>query len=137
MADAVALARIHAACFSVPRPWNAAEIADLLRQPHNFLLSDTAGFLIGSALLGEAELLTLAVDPGHRRQGIGARLIAGFLDEASARGAERIFLEVAADNAAAIALYRRAGFTDAGRRRGYYHRADGSAIDALVLSRPG
>lgn len=137
MADPEALARIHAACFSVPRPWHAAEIADLLRQPQNFLLSETAGFLIGSALLGEAELLTLAVDPDHRRQGIGARLVAGFLDEARARGAERIFLEVAADNAPAIALYRRAGFTDAGRRRGYYHSPDGAAVDALVLSRPG
>ena len=45
------------------------------------------------------------------------------------------FLEVAADNAAAQALYARAGFAESGRRRGYYRRPDGSGLDALVMQR--
>ena len=53
---------------------------------------------------------------------------------AAALGAERMFLEVAEGNAAARALYARTGFAGAGRRRGYYARADGSREDALILA---
>ena len=139
MADPARLAAIHAACFTTPRPWTAAEFAALLAQPHVFLLTDDASapgaLLIGSAIAGEAELLTLAVRPPARRQGIGRRLVQDFLATAQARGAEDLFLEVAADNAAAIALYEAAGFRRSGLRRGYYHTAEGAAGDALVLTR--
>ncbi|MFA4893699.1 GNAT family N-acetyltransferase, partial [Brevundimonas sp.] len=54
--------------------------------------------------------------------------------EAAARGARRLFLEVAEDNEAARALYGRAGFSEAGRRPRYYARADGSRRDALLLA---
>jgi ribosomal-protein-alanine N-acetyltransferase len=53
---------------------------------------------------------------------------------AAARGATRLFLEVADDNAAALALYARAGFSEAGRRPGYYARPDGVRQDALILA---
>ena len=53
---------------------------------------------------------------------------------AAARGAVRVFLEVADDNAAARALYARAGFVEAGRRPGYYAGADGERRDALLLA---
>lgn len=139
------LATIHAACFTMPRPWSAAEIAALLAQPHVFLLTeppvqnatsrDIAGFLIGSAVAGEAELLTLAVHPDHRRLGRGERLLATFLAEAGTRKATALFLEVAADNAPAIALYARAGFQEAGRRRRYYEAPGKDPIDALVFTR--
>jgi ribosomal-protein-alanine N-acetyltransferase len=78
-------------------------------------------------------LLTLAVDPAARRQGSGARLVAAFAAEARGRGATTAFLEVAATNAAAQALYAKAGWLAAGRRNGYYHAPDGTAEDALVL----
>lgn len=132
-----ALAQLHGACFTVPRPWTAAEFAGLLDGPGVFLLTEGAeGFLMGRALAGEAELLTLAVAPAARRQGLGARLVARFLAEARARGAESAFLEVAAGNAAALALYLAAGFAQAGRRRGYYRGPDGHIEDALVLAQP-
>lgn len=130
-----ALAALHASSFTTPRPWSAAEFADLLRASGVFLLCDTTGFLLGRVIADEAELLTVAVDPAARRQGTGARLVAAFATEARARGAVTGFLEVAASNAAAQALYRRAGWVEAGRRKRYYHAPDGSAEDALVLRR--
>lgn len=129
------MARLHATAFTTPRPWSEGEIADLLTSPLVFTLTRPAGFLIGRAVAGEAELLTVAVDPTARRQGIGAGLMAGFLSEARARNAESVFLEVAADNVAAQALYAAAGFQPAGIRRGYYRTPEGQPVDALVLRR--
>lgn len=129
------MALIHGQSFTTPRPWSAAEIAGLLSSPLCFLIIESQGFLIGRAVAGEAELLTLAVAPEARREGLGARLVAGFLAQSAARGATSAFLEVAADNAPAIALYDRAGFARAGLRRGYYATAGGARIDALVMSR--
>lgn len=131
-----ALAALHARCFRSPPPWSAADFAGFLADPLAFLLSEgDAGFLLGRAVAGEAELLTLAVAPEARRRGLGRKLVARFLYQAQLRGAERAFLEVRADNAAAIALYESAGFAPAGRRRGYYRDKDGSRTDALVLAR--
>ena len=126
---------IHAACFTLPRPWTAPEIKALLDSPHVFALIESGGFLLGRAVAGEAELLTLAVLPAARRQGLGARLVQAFLAEARARQSKQAFLEVAAGNTGAIALYERAGFAQVGRRKAYYTGADGQSDDALVLSR--
>jgi ribosomal-protein-alanine N-acetyltransferase len=133
---AAELARIHAASFIVPRPWSQAEIQSLLDSAGAILVAEPQGFALGRALAGEAELLTIAVTPGARRQGLGRRLLAGFLAEAAAQGAEAVFLELAEDNAAARALYRNAGFARAGLRRGYYRGTDGRAVDAVILRRP-
>lgn len=135
MPEADDLAAVHAAAFTTPRPWSATEIATLLDSPHVFLIRDTGGFLMGRALAGEAELLTIAVDPAHRRKGIGANLVAAFVAQSRARGAQTAFLEVAAGNSAALALYLRAGFTQAGRRKGYYTTPGGATDDALILTR--
>lgn len=124
------LARLHAACFTTPRPWSEAEILGLLDSRFTFLLEEASGFLMGRVIAGEAELLTLAVDPAARRQGIAKRLLARFLVEAEAREAETAFLEVARSNAAARALYAKSGFAETGCRPGYY----GPAEDALILS---
>lgn len=134
-ADAEALAEIHRASFRNPRPWSADEIASILSGTGAFLLTEPGGFLIGRAIADEAELLTLAVAPEKRRQGAGARLVAAFMKESARLGAMTAFLEVAVDNAAAHALYRREGFAEAGRRRGYYRDSPGEAIDAVVMRR--
>ena len=128
-----ALAALHARCFTLPRPWSAAEFSALLGGRGVFLLEEAHEFLLGRALAGEAELLTLAVAPEGRRLGLGRRLLAGFEAGAAARGATEAFLEVAADNVPALALYQGAGWAEAGRRRGYYRRADGPAVDAVIL----
>ncbi len=130
-----AMAALHAACFSTPRPWVAAEFAALLADPLCFALIESQGFLIGRAVAGEVEVLTLAVDPTARRLGIGSRLVFGFLAEARKRDATSAFLEVSAQNQAAIALYLKAGFSEVGRRKAYYNQPQGAAIDALILTR--
>lgn len=121
------LAAIHAASFTNPAPWSAQSLQISAEQ--GFLLREPHAFLIGRAIAGEAELLTLATAPEARRQGIAKRLVAAFLDRARAQ-ADTAFLEVAADNAPAIALYAAAGFAPAGLRRRYY-----GDVDAIVMRR--
>lgn len=130
------MAALHGRCFTTPRPWSAQEINKLLSDPLVFALRAPQGFLIGRSAAGEAELLTVAVAPEARRQGVGASLVTGFLAEALARHSEVAFLEVAEGNDPAIALYAAQGFAPAGRRRAYYRAADGTTVDALVMSRP-
>lgn len=131
-----ALAALHAACFTTPRPWSAQEFAALLATPHCFLLEEPGGFLLGRAIADEAELLTLVVDPALRRGGIARRLVRRFAETAAQRGATHAFLEVAEENGPARALYDSLGWKGAGRRRGYYTTPDGKACDALVLHWP-
>ncbi|WP_372838507.1 GNAT family N-acetyltransferase [Phaeovulum sp.] len=130
-----ALAALHAAAFTTPRPWNANEFEALLGATGVFLRGDSRGFVMGRVVAGEAELLTLAVAPQERRKGLGLALLAAFDDAARAAGADSGFLEVAAENAPARALYSAAGWREVGKRRGYYRLPDGGADDALVLTR--
>ncbi|MTH62669.1 GNAT family N-acetyltransferase [Paracoccus shanxieyensis] len=126
------LADLHLRCFGMhPRPWSAAEIEDLLASRLNFLIQMPQGFLIGRSVADEAELLTLAVAPEARRQGIARGLIGDFRQSAKARGAVEAFLEVASDNAAARALYAADGWAQVGQRRNYY----APGIDAILMRR--
>lgn len=130
------MAALHARVFSVPRPWSEAEFADFLASPLVFARVETSGFLLGRVVAGEAELLTLAVDPNHWGRGIGGRLVAAFIQTAQSQRCESAFLEVAARNERARALYARLGFLQVGCRRGYYSNATGPGDDALILVRP-
>ncbi len=67
--------------------------------------------------------------------GIGRDLMREHIPRAALSGARAVFLEVDPDNAAAVALYRRFGFRDVGRREGYYRRPDGPPTAALVMRR--
>lgn len=90
----------------------------------------------GMALGPVCDVLSLAVDPTARRRGIGRALLAELLTQAWSAGAERVLLEVAADNDAALALYAAAGFEAVRRRVGYYAGPEGpGSVDALVLAR--
>jgi len=130
-----ALSALHRSAFTTPRPWSAAEITALLTGIGVFWLGDPRGFVMGRSVAGEVEVLTLAVAPERRRQGVARALMQGFADQAIATGATTAFLEVAADNAAAIALYLSLGYTPAGRRRGYFETPQGQRIDALVMTK--
>ncbi|MEM6636624.1 MAG: GNAT family N-acetyltransferase [Pseudomonadota bacterium] len=129
------LCELHHAAFDYPRPWTALEFASILDQPTVFLVSIGKGFLIARVLADETELLTLAVPIAERRRGIGKTLVQEFLAEASHRGAETAFLEVAADNGPARALYGATGWDTAGMRSGYYRKRDGTLVDALIMRR--
>ncbi|WP_245764263.1 GNAT family N-acetyltransferase [Sulfitobacter marinus] len=125
------MAQIHAAAFLHDRAWSAAEIADLLASPFVTALEAQGGFALTRLVAGETELLTIAVDPAYQNQGIGRRLMNTWLT----CGADSAFLEVAADNTSAIALYESLGFHKTARRSRYYARKEGAFIDALILSK--
>lgn len=75
---------------------------------------------------------TIGVTGGHQRAGVGTALLAALLEDADARGAAHVDLEVRAGNDAAVRLYERHGFVQLGVRRGYYQP---SGADALVMRR--
>jgi ribosomal-protein-alanine N-acetyltransferase len=120
--------------------WTAPQCAGLLPMPGVWLSvaredGDPVGFALGRAVAAEAELLLLAVRRGNRRRGVGRALLERFIDNAAARGAGRLHLEMR-DGNDAIGLYRAAGFCEVGRRRNYYTGSDGQVFDALTLARP-
>lgn len=141
-ADLPALARLHALCFPEDR-WDEKALEDLLSMAgaSGHLVEDVQeprpprGFILDLVIAAEGEILTLAVSPDCRRQGIGRALLADLFERAWRRGAHAIGLEVAADNAGARRLYESCGFSPTGRRRGYYRRR-GVGIDALLFRRP-
>src|SRR5258705_11482795 len=102
-ADTAPLAALHAACF--PDAWDAAAIARLLDAPGTFAFHNQDGFVLARTAAGEAEILTLAVAPAARGQGLGRALLQVAIIRAQESGAETMFLEVGADNPHALALY--------------------------------
>ncbi|MDX1786112.1 MAG: GNAT family N-acetyltransferase [Roseovarius sp.] len=131
------MARIHAAAFDGQgRAWRADEFADLIATDQVLCAGDMHGFALARLIVDEAELLTLATHPTHRRQGRARRLLATLEADLLARGAVRLFLEVAEDNAPARALYHAAAYVETARRAKYYARPSGGRVDALILSKP-
>lgn len=125
----------RAAYFS---PWAESHFRDSLRHNHECWVVVAGDALLGhgilSAVAHEGELLNLCLAPEAQGRGLGARLLSHLLDRARARDCDEVFLEVRDSNGAARRLYRKAGFQEIGRRRGYYPSAEG-AEDARVLRR--
>lgn len=125
-----AMAEIHAAAFPPREAWGQDAIGLQLALPGTFgMVDQTGGMTLARVAYDEAELLTLAVLPEVRRQGVGRRLLRATMEMAQAHGARTMVLEVSVHNAAARALYAAAGFIPIGQRPRYY--ADGA--DALIL----
>jgi len=134
--DAALLAQLHAQCFE--RAWDERAFSAFLDDKVTFaLLAGVAGdeqaFILLRAVADESEILSLGTHPHARRGGLARALVDAARAEAHRRGAHRMFLDVAADNEAALALYGQAGFDAAGRRRAYYARPMGAATDAVIL----
>ena len=127
------LAALHARCFTMPRPWRMAEFQTLLADPAVVFTPGAHGFAMARVVLDEAELLTIATDPDHQAQGHATTLLAQLHQAVQARAATHIFLEVAATNLPAQALYRKLGYHQAGRRPNYYRTSTGQTVDALLL----
>lgn len=132
---AATIARLHGACF--PDGWSAPSIARLIGGPGGFALIASldgadAGFAILQCVPPESELLSIGVDPVHRRAGLGNAILAHAAKDLISAGANMMFLDVAADNDAALALYRALGFQDMSRRKRYY----GGHTDAIVMQAP-
>lgn len=131
------IAALHAACFE--RPWPAADMARMLgiSTITGFLAGQEArpsGFILAQFPGEDAEILTIAVHPSARKRGIGQALLSALITHARGSGVRSLFLEVAADNDAALRLYHKAGFVPVGLRKAYYGRRDGP-VDAHVLQR--
>lgn len=125
-ASTEALAALHAGSF--PDAWDAAAIAALLATPGAFAFAHEDGFVLARVAGDEAEILTLAVAPPARGRGLGRALLQAVISRATQAGAASLFLEVGADNPAALALYAGLGFGRVGMRKAYYN-----GRDALVL----
>jgi ribosomal-protein-alanine N-acetyltransferase len=136
--DAAAIAKLHGASFN--RGWSEDEIERLTLErnvlTHRATLNGRLVAFIMSRIAGdEAEILSVAVAGSYRRKGLARRLLNLHMGRLAGTGTRVLFLEVDEDNAAARRLYRRAGFSEAGRREGYYATANGKRATALVLRR--
>ncbi len=136
-ADAPAAAALHAAAF--PDPWSAAVFASWFADPAAVTLArfeggDLVTFVLLNAVLGEADILTLATHPARRNEGLARDLLAALIETLTTRGVHRLTLDVAEDNLPARRLYARLGFTLDGRRKGYYAAGRAQPVDALLMS---
>lgn len=138
--DLAQAAAIHKLRFT--HAWSDGELHALLVQDtvfgfiarqSNAARPITAGFVLGRVAAGEAEILTIGVDPKFARLGLGWRLMRAAIREARDRAAEAMFLEVDETNIAAVALYRKLGFAKVGERRAYYQGVNGAKTAALVM----
>ena len=132
---APALADIHRQGFDPS--WSAEEIGCLMDGLGAIAFTvgqgaDLTGFVLCRIAADEAEVLTIATRSDRRRQGVAAALLETAMAAALANGATSMFLEVAVNNQAALALYRSRGFEQVGRRPRYYSGSEGP-IDALIM----
>jgi [ribosomal protein S18]-alanine N-acetyltransferase len=120
-----------------PDTWTRAMYRDELARTDTryYLVAEDEGTVVGYAGLiaydDEAHVATIGVATGRQGEGIGAQLLDALLAEADRRSPV-VLLEVRADNELAQGLYRRRGFTEIGRRRGYYQPSN---TDAVVMKR--
>lgn len=141
-ADVGAVDRVMRAAFD-PRygeAWTPAQCLGMLSLPGVWLtLARTGETLVGFALTravaDDAELLLIAVLPDQRGRGVGRALLRRAIDDAAARGAARLCLEMRAGNDA-TRLYVSEGFVKCGERRDYYAGRNGERFDAHTYLRP-
>ncbi len=146
--DAPAIARILAQCpeaaqwslasiisniagSAVSTPETTAPVVTEIFMATSAQDNDPAGFVAVRIVPPEMEILNFAVVPANRRRGIARELLAAAFSRARSVGVHRAFLEVRESNAVARAFYSHAGFTDVGRRHGYYRDPP---EDAIILS---
>lgn len=133
--DAPRIAALESASFGADAWQLAAVTAELCTANRRIAVAEVEACLVGyvdvSVVAEVADLTRVAVAPTARRRGVGAALLAWAVAQAQMAGAERLMLEVAASNVAAIGLYASTGFAEIARRPGYY----GAERDALVLQR--
>jgi len=127
------VAELERKCFSLP--WSVTAIAGELENPLSLWLvaehnGKVVGYIGSQSVMGEADMMNLAVAPEFRRKGIGEALVNALVEALRAQQVYCLLLEVRVSNETAIALYRKLGFEQVGRRPGYYQNP---REDALIL----
>ena len=127
------VAQLEKLCFR--DPWSENSVSSELNNPLSLWLvavegEKVAGYVGSQSVMGESDMMNVAVHPDFRRQGIGERLILELIDHLANRGNHSLTLEVRASNVSAIALYRKLGFVQVGLRKNYYRNPK---EDALIL----
>ena len=127
------VAALEDLCFS--DPWSENSVASELRNPLSLWLvaveeETVLGYVGSQTVMGETDMMNVAVHPDHRRRGIARMLIEALVHALKDRESHSLTLEVRASNDPAIALYTNMGFAEAGRRRNYYRNPK---EDALIL----
>lgn len=121
-----------------PFPWSRANFADSMASGYSCWVCrmghELVGYFVLMMAVDEAHLLNISVAENHHGKGVGARLLEVATNVAVNAGGRTMLLEVRPSNEPALALYRRRGFRQIGRRRDYYPKIGGRE-DALVLAR--
>ena len=127
------VAQLEALCFA--DPWSEKSVASELENKLSLWLvaleeNRVAGYVGSQTVLGETDMMNVAVHPDLRRRGVAEGLILALVEELKARDSHSLTLEVRASNAPAQALYEKLGFTQAGLRKNYYRNPK---EDACIL----
>ncbi|MGB5337630.1 MAG: ribosomal protein S18-alanine N-acetyltransferase [Gammaproteobacteria bacterium] len=135
-ADLEGVLEVEAASFV--EPWSRSLFTKEIAQPsRRYIAATDAGSVCGYGgimLVGEdAHVVTLAVAPAYREQGVASRIMMELIDLAGAHGARHMTLEVRESNRAALELYRKFGFEPAGTRKGYYTTEDAVVMWAIDI----
>ncbi len=123
-----------------PHPWTHGNFVDSLASGYEaeLALDDTgalAGYCVAMAGVDEMHLLNLCVRPDLQGRGLARMLLQRLEDTCRRQALPTLWLEVRPSNERALLLYRRWGFREVGRRRGYYPAAHGRREDAIVMRR--
>lgn len=127
------VAALEKICFA--DPWSEKSVASELENPLSYWLvamdgEKLVGYIGSQTVLGETDMMNVAVSPDYRRQGIAEGLIFALIHALKARESHCLTLEVRDSNASARALYEKLGFSEIGRRKNYYRSPK---EDALIL----
>ena len=127
------VAQLEKLCFSLP--WSENSVTSELRNPLSLWIvavegETLAGYVGSQSVMGEADMMNLAVQPEYRRQGIGEKLVSVLITALAQQSVSSLTLEVRASKAPAISLYEKLGFVQVGRRPNYYRNPK---EDALIL----
>lgn len=127
------VAGLEKLCFS--EPWSENSLTSELNNPLSLWLvaldgDCVAGYVGSQSVMGESDMMNIAVDPNYRRKGVAAALVEELVRQLKERGNHCLTLEVRASNDVAIALYEKLQFVQIGRRPNYYRSPK---EDALIL----
>ena len=127
------IAKIEQLCFN--DPWSENSIASELNNRLSLWLvavedEHVIGYVGSQTVIGETDMMNIAVHPDHRRKGIGTALILELIDALKTLGSHSLMLEVRCSNCSAISVYKNLGFLEVGRRKNYYRNPK---EDALIM----